>query len=100
MDDLQWLYFEEKASEGLQAAQRERQQADCDDSVIGARCCIARSAAVFPDRLWLGDDSHFAAHSYVTGQEATGTNCTLNSFATVRGQVTLGNGAISTVNAS
>ena len=60
--------------------------------MTGERCYVAESAAVYPDRLRLGDDSYIAAHAYVTGDVRTGANCTLNPFTTVRGTITLGNG--------
>lgn len=47
---------------------------------------------MFPDRLRLGDDSYIAAHAYVTGELTTGSDCTVNPYATVRGTVTLGDG--------
>jgi hypothetical protein len=44
------------------------QQAISGDTGIGARCYVSESAAVFADRLRLGDDSYIAAHAYVTGE--------------------------------
>ncbi|MFI1031441.1 acyltransferase [Streptomyces sp. NPDC020951] len=90
-DHCPWL-FTESASEDQRLAQRERQEAIAGDSEIGERCYVAESAAVFPDRLRLGDDSYIAAHAYVTGELTTGSDCTLNPFTTVRGTVVLGDG--------
>lgn len=90
-DHCPWLFAEE-ASEEQRAAQRERQAEIDGDSEIGERCFVAGSAAVFPDRLRLGDDSYIAAHAYVTGELTTGADCTLNPFTTVRGTVALGAG--------
>ncbi|MDX3452755.1 acyltransferase [Streptomyces sp. ME02-8801-2C] len=90
-DHCPWL-FAEGATEEQRAAQRERQRRVGGDSEIGENCYVAESAAVFPDRLRLGGNSYIAAHAYVTGELTTGTDCTLNPFATVRGTVTLGNG--------
>ncbi|MGW1786501.1 acyltransferase [Streptomyces sp. NPDC002143] len=90
-DHCPWL-FAESASEDQRLAQRERQDAIAGDSEIGERCYVAESAAVFPDRLRLGDDSYIAAHAYVTGELTTGSDCTLNPFTTVRGTVVLGDG--------
>ncbi|MEU3618911.1 acyltransferase [Streptomyces sp. NPDC006872] len=90
-DHCPWL-FAESASEEQRLAQRERQEAIAGDSEIGERCYVAESAAVFPDRLRLGDDSYIAAHAYVTGELTTGSDCTLNPFTTVRGTVVLGDG--------
>ncbi|MFI8229987.1 DapH/DapD/GlmU-related protein [Streptomyces sp. NPDC085900] len=90
-DHCPWL-FGEAATDEQRQAQRERQRALGGDTVIGERCYVAESAAVFPDRLRLGDDSYIAAHAYVTGELTTGTDCTLNPFTTVRGTVALGAG--------
>ncbi|WP_405468792.1 acyltransferase [Streptomyces canus] len=90
-DHCPWLFADE-ATEEQRAAQREVQRAVGGDTGIGERCYVAESAAVFPDRLRLGDDSYIAAHAYVTGELDTGSHCTLNPFTTVRGNVVLGQG--------
>src|SRR3954469_5797940 len=90
-DHCPWLFADEAADE-RRAAQRVVQRAVGGDTGIGERCYVAESAAVFPDRLRLGDDSYIAAHAYVTGELETGSHCTLNPFTTVRGNVTLGHG--------
>ncbi|MFF0156807.1 acyltransferase [Streptomyces sp. NPDC005263] len=90
-DHCPWLFAGE-ASEDQRSAQRERQQSIGGDSEIGERCYVAESAAVFPDRLRLGDGSYIAAHAYVTGELTAGADCTLNPFTTVRGDVVLGSG--------
>ncbi|MDQ0906088.1 acetyltransferase-like isoleucine patch superfamily enzyme [Streptomyces canus] len=90
-DHCPWLFADE-ATEEQRAAQREVQRAVGGDTGIGERCYVAESAAVFPDRLRLGDDSYIAAHAYVTGELDTGSHCTLNPFTTVRGNVVLGHG--------
>ncbi|MGW0417738.1 DapH/DapD/GlmU-related protein [Streptomyces sp. NPDC003015] len=90
-DHCPWLFADE-ATEEQRAAQREVQEAIGGDTGIGERCYVAESAAVFPDRLRLGDDSYIAAHAYVTDELITGSDCTLNPFTTVRGNVVLGDG--------
>lgn len=90
-DHCPWL-FAERATEEHRADQRKRQEELGGDIGIGERCYVAESAAVFMDRLRLGDDSYIAAHAYVTGELTTGTDCTLNPFTTVRGTVVLGDG--------
>jgi acetyltransferase-like isoleucine patch superfamily enzyme len=90
-DHCPWLFADE-ATEEQRAAQREVQRAVGGDTGIGERCYVAESAAVFPDRMRLGDDSYIAAHAYVTGVLDTGSHCTLNPFTTVRGNVVLGHG--------
>jgi acetyltransferase-like isoleucine patch superfamily enzyme len=76
-DHCPWLFADE-ASEDQRLAQRKVQQSIVGDSEIGERCYVAESAAVFPDRLRLGDGSYIAAHAYVTGELRTGADCTLN----------------------
>ncbi|MET7686629.1 acyltransferase [Streptomyces sp. NPDC005483] len=90
-DHCPWL-FAGQATEDQRAAQRQVQRAIGGDTGIGERCYVAESAAVFPDRLRLGDDSYIAAHAYVTGELTIGSDCTLNPFTTVRGTVVLGAG--------
>ncbi|WP_406162473.1 DapH/DapD/GlmU-related protein [Streptomyces canus] len=90
-DHCPWL-FADGATEEQRAAQREVQRTVGGDTGIGERCYVAESAAVFPDRLRLGDDSYIAAHAYVTGELDTGSHCTLNPFTAVRGNVVLGDG--------
>ncbi|NUR01660.1 MAG: acyltransferase [Streptomyces sp.] len=90
-EHLPWLFADEATPEQREA-QREHQQSIGGDTTIGERCFVAESAAVFPDRLCLGDDSYIAAHAYVTGVLTTGTDCTLNPFTTVRGTIALGSG--------
>ncbi|MEU0071889.1 acyltransferase [Streptomyces sp. NPDC006332] len=90
-DHCPWLFAGE-ASEDQRSAQRERQQSIGGDTEIGEWCYVAESAAVFPDRLRLGEGSYIAAHAYVTGELTAGEDCTLNPFTTVRGAVVLGSG--------
>ena len=90
-DHCPWLFAAEASAE-QRAAQDERRAAIGGDSEFGERCFVAGSAAVFPDRLRLGDDSYIAAHAYVTGELTTGADCTLNPYTTVRGTVALGDG--------
>ncbi len=59
---------------------------------IGDNCFVSPLAAVFCDRLEMGERSYIAAHAYVTGEVVTGAHCTINPYAVVRGRVTLGEG--------
>ena len=90
-DHCPWVFAAE-ASEEQRLSQQARQESVPGDTVIGRRCYVAESAAVFPDRLRLGDDSYIAAQAYVTGDLITGSDCTVNPFTVVRGTVTLGDG--------
>jgi len=86
--------FAEGASEAQRAEQRRQQEQLLATGTVtfGERCYVAQSAAVYPDRLHLGDDSYIGAHAYVTGDVTVGADCSLNPFTTVRGTVTLGDG--------
>ncbi|MEU9157330.1 DapH/DapD/GlmU-related protein [Streptomyces sp. NPDC048417] len=88
-----WL-FSEGASDAQRAEQRLWQQKllATGTVTVGERCYVAKSAAVYPDRLHLGDDSYIGAHAYVTGDITVGADCSLNPFTTVRGTVKLGDG--------
>ncbi|MFF5370694.1 acyltransferase [Streptomyces sp. NPDC013187] len=93
-DHCPWL-FAERASDGQRAAQEERQRrllAGPGEVRLGEGCFVARTAAVHPDVLHLGDRSYIAAHAYVTDAIRTGADCTINPFTVVRGTVTLGDG--------
>ncbi|HEX3813032.1 MAG TPA: acyltransferase [Mycobacteriales bacterium] len=53
---------------------------------------VSEFAAVYPNRLRIGDHTYIAAHTYVTGDVEFGPHCTLNPFAVARGQIRLGEG--------
>ena len=53
---------------------------------------IAESAAVFCDRLAMGERSYIAAHAYVTGEITIGADTTINPYCVVRGRITFGDG--------
>jgi acetyltransferase-like isoleucine patch superfamily enzyme len=86
--------FAQRATAEQRAAQDERQRRLLATGRvrIGEGCFVAPSAAVYPDRLELGDRSYIAAHAYVTDEVATGADCSINPFAVVRGTVRLGEG--------
>lgn len=63
--------------------------------VLGEGCFVAASASVSGAAgrsLRMGRDGFVAAHAYVTDAVRLGDNCTINPFATVRGDVTGGDG--------
>ncbi|CAM5715018.1 hypothetical protein SPURM210S_07712 [Streptomyces purpurascens] len=93
-DHCPWLYAEQ-ASQAQRAAQEQRRKrllAGAGTVQLGEGCFVARTAAVYPDHLDLGDRSYIAAHAYVTGDIRTGADCTINPFTVVRGTVALGDG--------
>jgi len=84
-----WDHADDAAKERQVELQRQLMAAE-PDTRIAERCFVSEIAAVQTDRLELGHSSYIAGHAYVTGTLVTGTNCTINPFTVVRGEVTLG----------
>jgi acetyltransferase-like isoleucine patch superfamily enzyme len=59
---------------------------------LGEDVFVAATAAVYCDDLVLGDRSYVAAGAYLTGSLVFGTDCSVNPYAVVRGEIRLGNG--------
>jgi len=91
LDFLPWEYAR-KASDEERARQTERQARLGGSVELGPDVYVAESAAVYCDELTIGERSYIAAHAYVTGQLALGSDSTINPFATVRGRITIGDG--------
>lgn len=53
---------------------------------------VAEHAAVFTERLELGERSWIAGHALVRGEIVLGDDCTVNPYACLSGRVTCGNG--------
>lgn len=53
---------------------------------------VAQNAAVFCDRLTIGDRSYIGALAYVTGDLTIGADCSINPYAVVRGEIRMGDG--------
>ncbi|MBQ0855190.1 acyltransferase [Streptomyces sp. BH-SS-21] len=85
--------FGSRASPAQRDAQTAHQKRLTDDGAsIGPRCFVSPAAGVFTDTLRLGENSYIAGHAYVTGEITTGSDCTVNPYATVRGRIVLGDG--------
>lgn len=93
LDFLPWEYAG-TASDGdrTRQAERHRALAATGAAELAADAFVAGSAAVFCDRLRMGERSYIGAHAYVTGEISLGADTTINPFAVVRGRVTLGDG--------
>jgi acetyltransferase-like isoleucine patch superfamily enzyme len=91
LDFLPWEYSA-TASDEDRAAQAARRRALSGTVELAADAYVARSAAVFCDRLRMGERSYIAAHAYVTGELTLGADTTINPYAVVRGRITLGDG--------
>lgn len=90
VDFLPWEY-DPHSADGAAQAERLGELAAAG-AVIGDRVFVAASAAVFCDRLSIGDRSYIAANAYVTDNVAIGADCSVNPFAVVRGDVQIGDG--------
>ncbi|MGV4797160.1 DapH/DapD/GlmU-related protein [Rhizobium sp. F40D2] len=53
---------------------------------------IAENAAIFTERLTMGERSWIAGHALVRGDVILGDDCSINPYACVSGKVTCGNG--------
>lgn len=89
-----WSFWSQGSAEehASQLAMQQQLVADQQGISIAAGCFISHLAAMQAEELTLGDRSYIAAHAYVTGTLVTGTDCTINVFTVVRGNVTLGDG--------
>jgi acetyltransferase-like isoleucine patch superfamily enzyme len=87
---LPWEYDPASAEREEQA--RVRHELLEAGAALGEGVYVAPSAAVFCDRLALGDRSYVAAGAYLTGELVIGADCSVNPYAVVRGEVRLGDG--------
>ena len=91
VDFLPWEY-DTASEEG--ARQRELQaRLAAGGAVIGSNVFIAPNAAVYcDDGLRVGDRTYIAALTYLTGDLTFGSDCSVNPFAVIRGEITMGDG--------
>jgi acetyltransferase-like isoleucine patch superfamily enzyme len=90
VDFLPWEY-DPTSTEGAAQAARRRELVDAG-ARIGDGVFVAPNAAVFCDRLVLGDRTYIAALAYVTGDLTIGADCSINPYAVVRGEIRMGDG--------
>ena len=90
IDFLPWEYDPASAEGQAQAARQ--QELVAAGARIGDGVFIAPNAAVFCDRLSIGDRSYVAAFAYVTGEVTIGADCSINPYAVVRGEIRMGDG--------
>ncbi|MFI7700352.1 acyltransferase [Nonomuraea sp. NPDC049480] len=90
-DFCPWLFWDHATEEDRQdqaehvAELRARMDLDVPEKVF-----ISPLAAVYADRLRMGEHCYIAAHAYVTDDVAMGDDCTVNPYTVVRGRVELG----------
>ncbi len=92
-DFCPWIFWR-AASEADWAAQHRLQDelSRRGDVELTGAVFVSELAAVFPDRLRMGDHSYIAAHAYVTDDVEMGEHCTLNPFTVARGTIRMGVG--------
>ncbi|MFI6423887.1 DapH/DapD/GlmU-related protein [Promicromonospora sp. NPDC050880] len=90
IDYLPWEY--DPASPEGAAQEARRRELVAAGARIGEGVFVAPGAAVFCDRLALGDRTYVAAHAYLTGEVTLGADCSVNPYAVVRGDVRAGDG--------
>jgi acetyltransferase-like isoleucine patch superfamily enzyme len=90
IDFLPWEY-DPTSAEGEAQAQRQAALV-ADGAQLGEGVFIAPNAAVFCDRLIIGDRTYVAALAYVTGELTIGADCSINPYAVVRGEIRMGDG--------
>jgi acetyltransferase-like isoleucine patch superfamily enzyme len=93
LDFLPWEYAGGAGeADRSQQAERHRELAGIGKTDLAADAFVAETAAVFCDRLEMGERAYIAAHAYVTGEITSGADSTINPYAVVRGRITLGDG--------
>ncbi|WP_432941952.1 acyltransferase [Kribbella sp. CA-253562] len=93
LDFLPWEYpGRASAEQRADQSERHRQLAESGPTELAEDVFVASTAAVFCDRLRMGERSYLAAHTYVTGEISIGADSTINPYAVVRGRITIGDG--------
>ncbi|MFC5828232.1 acyltransferase [Nonomuraea insulae] len=90
-DFCPWMYWGQATDEDRSA--QEAHLAEVRDRIgldAAGKVFISPLAAVYTDRLRMGDFCYIAAHAYVTDDVFMGRDCTVNPYAVVRGKVELG----------
>ena len=91
---LQFLPWEHVAGDLLHPAHLARKaalQRACG-AELAETAFIAEHAAVFTERLKMGERSWIAGHALVRGDITFGDDCTVNPYACISGKVACGNG--------
>ncbi|TMR98011.1 acyltransferase [Nonomuraea basaltis] len=90
-DFCPWLFWdhateEDRLAQACHVAElRARMDLEVPEKVF-----ISPLAAVYADRLRMGEHCYIAAHAYVTDDVVMGDDCTLNPYSVARGRVVLG----------
>ncbi|WP_340022540.1 acyltransferase [Paenibacillus sp. FSL K6-1096] len=91
VDYMPWIGLSEE-EQHKQALHQQQLAADYSCS-FGEACFVSPQAIVLPDRLQLGDRSYIAGGAIVRSTRlVTGSDCSINSYSVLSGDITMGNG--------
>ena len=91
LDYMPWIG---PTSQEQKAQALHQQQLSADyDCTFGERCYVSPLAIVLPDKLQMGDRSYIAGGAIVrSARLIMGSDCSLNSYSVLSGDITMGNG--------
>lgn len=91
VDYMPWIGLSEQ--EQLQQDRHQQQLAADYPCTFGEACFVSPQAIVLPDQLTLGDRSYIAGGAIVRSTRlVTGSDCSINSYSILSGDITMGNG--------
>ena len=91
LDYMPWIGLSEQ--ERLLQDRHQQQLAADYPCTFGEACFVSPQAIVLPDQLTLGDRSYIAGGAIVRSTRlVTGSDCSINSYSVLSGDITMGNG--------
>ncbi|MEK3834756.1 MULTISPECIES: acyltransferase [unclassified Paenibacillus] len=91
LDYMPWIGLSEQ--ERLQQDRYQQQLAADYPCTFGEACFVSPQAIVLPDQLALGDRSYIAGGAIIRSTRlVTGSDCSMNSYSILSGDITMGNG--------
>lgn len=91
LDYMPWIGLSEQ--ERLKQDRHQQQLAADYPCTFGEACFVSPQAIVLPDQLALGDRSYIAGGAIVRSTRLiTGSDCSMNSYSILSGDITMGNG--------
>ncbi|MDX3106801.1 acyltransferase [Nonomuraea angiospora] len=89
-DFCPWLFWDHATEEDRRAQESHLEELRAAFDLKAGKVFVSPLAAVYADRLRMGDHCYIAAHAYVTDDVVMGDDCTVNPYAVVRGNIVLG----------
>ncbi|WP_445321993.1 acyltransferase [Paenibacillus sp. FSL M7-0420] len=91
LDYMPWIGLSEQ--ERLKQDRHQQQLAADYPCTFGEACFVSPQAIVLPDQLALGDRSYIAGGAIIRSTRlVTGSDCSMNSYSILSGDITMGNG--------